>query len=152
MVQSGGFFFWKPSQIGWGRVRIWSKDDIPGQKPAWQVERRWLFLSQCLFHKLLSLKLPPCCVLWVCSFLSDRQAKVKVGGSRSFSFRIRQGVPQGSVLGQVLFILFVDDITKDFPWNAHVSLYAGDLAIWSFSLDQLKASSVVQSSLNVLEM
>ena len=42
-----------------------------------------------LFHKLLSLKLPPCFVLWVRSFLSDRRANVQVGGSHSLSFRIR---------------------------------------------------------------
>ena len=104
-----------------------------------------------LFHKLLSLKLPPCFVLWVGSFLSDRKAKAQVGGSRSLSFRIRRGVPQGSVLGPVLFILFIDDITKVFPLGAHASLYADDLDIWSSSPDPLKASSVVQSSLNVLE-
>ena len=104
-----------------------------------------------LFHKLLLLKLPPCFVLWVRSFLSDRRAKVQVGGSHSRSFRIRRGVPQGSVLGPVLFILFVDDITKDLPRDAHASLYADDLAIWSSSPDPLKATSVVQSSLAVLE-
>ena len=104
-----------------------------------------------LFHKLLSLKLPPCFVLWVRSFLSDRRAKVQVGGSRSRSFRIRRGVPQGSVLGPVLFILFVDDITKDLPRSAHASLHADHLAIWSSSPDPLKAFSVVQSSLTVLE-
>ena len=104
-----------------------------------------------LFHKLLSLKLPPCFVLWVHSFLSDRRAKVQVGGSHSRSFCIRRGVPQGSVLGPVLFILFVDDITKDLPRDAHASLYADDLAIWSSFPDSLKASSVVQSSLAVLE-
>ena len=104
-----------------------------------------------LFHKLLSLKLPPCFVLWVRSFLSDRRAKVQVGGSHSRSFRIRRGVPQGSVLGPVLFILFVDDITKDLPRDAHASLYADDLAIWSSFPDPLKAFSVVQSSLAVLE-
>ena len=104
-----------------------------------------------LFHKLLSLKFPPCFVLWVHSFLSDRRAKVQVGGSHSRSFRIRRGAPQGSVLGPVLFILFVDDITKDLPRSAHASLYADDLAIWSSSPDPLKASFVVQSSLTVLE-
>ena len=100
-----------------------------------------------LFHKLLSLKLPPCFVLWVRSFLSDRRAKVQVGGSHSRSFCIRRGVPQGSVLGSVFFILFVDNITKDLLRGAHASLYADDLAIWSSSPDPLKASSVVQSSL-----
>ena len=62
-----------------------------------------------------------------------------------------EGFPHGSVLGPVLFILFVDDITKDFPRDAHASLYADNLAIWSSSPDPLKASSVVQSSLNILE-
>ena len=104
-----------------------------------------------LFHKLLSLKLPPCFVLWVRSFLSGRRAKVQVGGSHSRSFRIRREVSQGSVLGPVLFILFVDDITKDLPRAAHASLHADDLAIWSSSPDLLKASSVVQSSLTVLQ-
>ena len=104
-----------------------------------------------LFHKLLSLKLPPCFLLWVRSFLSDHRAKVQIGGSHSRSFRIRRGVPQDSVLGPVLFILFIDDITKDLPRGAHASLYADDLAIWSSSPDPLKASSVVQSSLTVLE-
>ena len=104
-----------------------------------------------LFHKLLSLKLPPCFALWVRSFLSECRAKVQVGGSHSRSFRIRRGVLLGSVLGPVLFILFVDDITKNLLRGAHSSLYADDLAIWSSSPDPLKASSVVQSSLAVLE-
>ena len=104
-----------------------------------------------LYHKSLLLKLPPCFVLWVRSFLSDHRAKVQVGGFCCRSFRIRLGVPQGLVLVPVLFILFVDDITKDLPRGAHVSQYADDLAIWSSSPDPLKASSVVQSSLTVLE-
>ena len=104
-----------------------------------------------LFHKLLSLKLPPCFVFWVCSFLSDRRAKVQVGGSHSLSFCIRREVPQGSVLCSVLFILFVDDITKDLRRVAHASQYADDLAIWSSSPDPLKASFAVQSSFTVLE-
>ena len=104
-----------------------------------------------LFHKLLLLKLPPCFVLWVRSFLSDRRVKVQVGGSCSCSFRIRRGVFQGSVLGPVFFILFVYDFTKGLPSGAHASLCADDLAIWSSTPDLLKASSVVQTSLNALE-
>ena len=83
-----------------------------------------------VWHSALFHKLSPCFVLWVRSFLSDRRAKVQVGGSHSRSFRIRCGVPQGSVLGSVLFILFVDDITKDLPRGAHASLYADDLVLF----------------------
>ena len=104
-----------------------------------------------LFHGLLSLRLPPCFVLWVRSFLSDRGAGIQVGGSRSRSFRIRHGVPRGSVLGPVLFILFVDGVTKDLPRGAYASLCADNLAVWSSSPDPLGASSVVRSSLAVLE-
>ena len=125
-----------------------------------QTERFWLLLTSprlstwsgtLLFSQTPLAQTPSCFVLWVRSFLSDRRAKVQVGGSHSRSFHIRRGVPQGSVLGRVLFILFVDNITKDLLRGAHASLYADDLAIWSSSPDPLKASSVVQSSLAVLE-
>ena len=53
-----------------------------------------------MFHKLLLLKLPPCFVLWVRSFLSDRRAKVQVGGSCSLFFSIRRGVPRARYLVQ----------------------------------------------------
>ena len=80
-----------------------------------------------LFHGLLSLRLPPCFVLWVRSFLCDRGAEVRVGGSRSRSFRIGRGFAQGSVLGPVLFILFVDGMAKDLP---QVPMPPCVLAIW----------------------
>ena len=53
-----------------------------------------------MFHKLLSLKLPPYFILWVRSFLSDRRAEVQVSGSRSISFRIRRGSPSARYLVQ----------------------------------------------------
>ena len=103
-----------------------------------------------LFHKLLSLKLPPCFVLWVRFFLSDRRAKVQVGGSHSLSFRIRRGVFMARYWSSPPY-RFVDDITKDFPRDAHAPLHADDLVIWSSSPDPHIASSVVQCSLTFLE-
>ena len=64
-----------------------------------------------LFHKLLSLKLPPCFVLWVRSFLSDRRAKVQIGGSQSRSFRIRRGVPRAQyMVGSSSFCLLMTSL------------------------------------------
>ena len=130
-------------------IQVWRLDFAPGD----QTCRFYTWQKKSFIHDGFDdeERIPPCFVLWVRSILSDRRAKVQVGGSHSRSFRIRRGVPQGSVLGPVLFILFVDDITKDLPRGAHASLYADDLAIWSSSPDPLKASSVVQSSLTVLQ-
>jgi len=51
--------------------------------------------------------------------------------------------PQGSVFGPSLFILYVDDLAKTLPQGTKHSIYADDLAIWSFSPDTLKAAHTV---------
>ena len=56
-----------------------------------------------LFHKLISAGLPPYFARWTQSFLSDRRASVVYQNHKSRFFRVRRGVPQGSVLGPVLF-------------------------------------------------
>ena len=52
---------------------------------------------------------------------------------KSRSFRVRRGVPQGSVLRPVLFSLFINDLPASLPSSVSCSLYADDLAIWSSS-------------------
>ena len=104
-----------------------------------------------LFHKLQAIGLPPCFIRWTRSFLADRRAKVRFEGAQSRSFRIRRGVPQGSVLGPALFILFVNDIPQALPPGTKASLYADDLALWSSSPSLPQANTVTQSALSKLE-
>ena len=76
-----------------------------------------------LFHKLISAGLPPCFARWTQSFLSDRRACVVYQNHKSRSFRVRRGVPQGSVLGPVVFSLFINDLPS-------AALFT--LTIWPF--------------------
>ena len=104
-----------------------------------------------LFHKLISAGLPPCFARWTQSFLSDRRACVVYQNHKSRSFRVRRGVPQGSVLGPVLFSLFINDLPASLPSSVSCSLYADDLAIWSSSPSVPTAVEATQVALFQLE-
>ena len=103
-----------------------------------------------LFHKHISAGLPPCFARLTESFLSDRRACVVYQNHKSRSFRVRRGVPQGSVLGPVLFSL-INDLPASLPSSVSCSLYADDLAIWSSSLSVPTAVEATQGALFRLE-
>ena len=86
-----------------------------------------------LFHKLILAGLPPCFACWNQSFLSDTCTCVVYQNHKSCSFRVHQGVLQGSILGPVLFSLLINDLPASLPSPVSCSLYADDIAIWSSS-------------------
>ena len=104
-----------------------------------------------LLHKLILVGLPPCFAHWTQSFFSDRRASVVFQNHKSHSFRVRRGVRQGSVLGPVLFSLFVNDLPASLPSSVSCSLYANDLAIWSSSPSVPTAVEATQGALFRLE-
>ena len=65
---------------------------------------------------------------WVLSFLSGRSQEVVVNGSHSVSQPVLSGVPQGSVLGPLLFLVFINDITENL--NCEIRLFADDSVLY----------------------
>ena len=61
---------------------------------------------------------------WIDSFLCDRQQCVMVNGVKSDWAPVLSGVPQGTVLGHLLFSLYINDITEDI--DSELRLFADD--------------------------
>ena len=67
-------------------------------------------------------------VEWIRAFLSKRKMRVIVNGCSSGWVGVLSGVPQGSVLGPLLFLLYVNDIPD---WvTGNVRMFADDTKIW----------------------
>jgi hypothetical protein len=84
-------------------------------------------LIDCLHHKSC---VPPQIIRVIQSNLNGRWFFVKVENAHSSNARLPSGVPQGSVLGPVLFVAYINAITE-VPLNpeSHVILFADDMAL-----------------------
>ena len=75
---------------------------------------------------------------WFRSYLSDRQQQVSCNGTLSKFLSIKYGVPQGSILGPLLFIIYVNDLPNS-STLLHYILFADDTNVFlsHTSYDQL---------------
>lgn len=79
---------------------------------------------------------------WIIDFLSDRKIFVKINDSQSELYNINIGVPQGSVLGPLIFLLFVNDLPDHLKTDS-LTIYADDtsLAVSAQTLEDLTHST-----------
>ena len=76
------------------------------------------------FTKIATSGVDPRVVVWIREFSLGRTQRVSVGGHLSEEVRVTSGVPQGSVLGPVLFLAYVKDISKNI--ESTIGLFADD--------------------------
>ena len=87
----------------------------------------------------------------ISSFLSNRRLRVVLDGESSQEYPVNAGVPQGSILGLTLFLLYINDL----PYNVicDIAIYADDTILYSKCdrtsdlWQELKLASEIESDL-----
>ena len=88
---------------------------------------------------------------WFESYLSERQQRVINNGELSESKSVTAGVPQGSVLGPFLFILFANDIGSFTGTGGQINCYADDAVIYTSAKTIEEAREKLQQCINAVE-
>ncbi|ETO08846.1 hypothetical protein RFI_28541 [Reticulomyxa filosa] len=86
---------------------------------------------------------------WLDSFLKDRVGQVVLNGVSSNEKKFDTGVPQGSALSPLLFLLYINDITQTVQDPIQCGMFADDVALWTsiYTSDQQE----MQRQLNLLQ-
>ena len=82
-----------------------------------------------LLHKLKSCGICAQIFGFISSFLSNRWLWVVLDGKSSQEYPVNAGVPQGSILGPRLFLLYINDLPDDVICN--IAIYADDITLYS---------------------
>ena len=84
---------------------------------------------KCLFLKLEALGITDDILMWLQNFLIACRQRIVINGEFSSWIPVTFGVPQSSVLGPLLFLLYINDISSVVS-NSTVKLFADDVTIY----------------------
>ncbi|UYV74867.1 hypothetical protein LAZ67_12001528 [Cordylochernes scorpioides] len=90
-------------------------------------------------------------ITWINDFLKNRYIRVKYNGTLSKTFKLYQGLPQGSVLSPTLFTLFIAGIEEKISHKTNIGLFADDIILWSSNTNWKKAERDLNKTLFHLE-
>ena len=90
-----------------------------------------------LLSKLSAIGVSPSSIKWFESYLSNRKQRTSCGNELFDALPVTVGVPQGSILGPLLFVVYINNL-PDAVINSEVTLYADDTVLYYFSKDPLE--------------
>ena len=66
---------------------------------------------------------------WITDYLTNRKQRVAIDGANSEYISLKSGVPQGSILGPLLFLLYINDLPESI--NTNIRIYADDSSVFT---------------------
>ncbi|GFT38611.1 probable RNA-directed DNA polymerase from transposon BS [Trichonephila clavipes] len=107
-------------------------------------DRVW---RQKLVHTIQGTGINGKALLWINDFLRGRKFSVRFNGALSESRRMWAGVPQGSVLSPLLFLIFMNTIHHHIHPDTNIACYADDIAIWHSHNDITESEKALNTTL-----
>ena len=100
-----------------------------------------------LLEKLLDLSVHTYLIPWIISFLTNRRQSIKLAGSTSDWLQITAGVPQGTKLGQILFLVMINNLNIP-DLESRTWKYVDDVSLSEGLIRN--SNSNIQASLNTV--
>jgi len=100
-----------------------------------------------LIEKLRQYQLDDKCIKWFQNYLTNRTHCTSVNGVTSNETDCLCGIPQGSILGPLLFIIYINDLPNCVSKSTTVSMYADDTAMYTICKDVNELNRVLNKDL-----